>query len=708
MFHYTKDDDKIVTISMDMQGRSANVINEEFGKLFVDTLEKLEADKNDIAGVVLTSSKSTFFAGADIDNLYKQTDAKAIFEMCEQLKAQFRRLETFGKPVVAALNGAALGGGLELALACHYRVALNNPKAQFGLPEVGLGLLPGGGGIVRLTRMIGLQPSLPLLTEGKRLKVKEALSNGLINEIAETPEEMIAKAKAWIKANPKAINPWDDKSFKIPGGDAKNPKVASMIPIVPAMTKKKTHGNYPAVEAIINTAVEGSVVDFETACRIESRYFTSLATGQVSKNMITAFWYNLNAINAGGSRPKGFEKYTTKKVGVLGAGMMGAGIAYVSALSGMEVVLKDVTVEAAEKGKSYSEGILKKRVSKGKMSKEKADEVLARIKTTDQPEFDGCDLIIEAVFEDRDLKAKVTKEAEATMLSEGTFASNTSTLPITGLAKASSRPKQFIGLHFFSPVDKMPLVEIICGAETDDATLAKAFDYVLQIKKTPIVVNDARGFYTSRVFSTYVMEGIALLGEGQHPRVIENAGLKAGMPVGPLALTDEVSLKLMDHIRQQTEKDLLAEGKELPKHPALPVTAKMLELNRPGKAAGAGFYEYPQGGTKYLWPELTTIFPQKDELPQQEMIDRMLFVQAIDTVKCVEEGVLRSVADANIGSIFGWGFSPFNGGTLQFINGYGLQKFVERADELAKKYGERFQVPQLLRDKAAKGELFID
>ncbi len=708
MFHYEKDNDNIVTVTMDMQGRSANVINEEFGKLWLEMIDRLEKEKAEIAGVVLTSAKSTFFAGADIDNLYKQTDAKLIFEMCEGLKHQLRRLETLGKPVVAALNGAALGGGLEIALACHYRVALNNPKTQFGLPEVGLGLLPGGGGIVRLTRMIGLQPALPLLTEGKRLKVKDALSNGLINEIADTPEDMIVKAKTWIKANPKAINPWDDKGFKFPGGDARNPKVATMIPIVPAMTKKKTHGNYPAVEAIINTAVEGSVVDFETACRIESRYFTSLAVGQVSKNMITAFWYNLNAINAGGSRPKGFDKYTTKKVGVLGAGMMGAGIAYVTALSGMEVVLKDVSVEAAEKGKSYSEGLLKKSVSKGKMTKEKAEEVLARIKATDKPEFEGCDLIIEAVFEDRALKAKVTQEAEAAMLSDGTFASNTSTLPITGLAEASARPKQFIGLHFFSPVDKMPLVEIICGKETDDATLAKAFDYVLQIKKTPIVVNDSRGFYTSRVFSTYVMEGIAMLGEGQHPKSIENAGLKAGMPVGPLALTDEVSMKLMDHIRKQTEKDLAAEGKTAPHHPGFAVCEKLLAANRPGKAAGAGFYEYPQGGTKYLWPELTNLFPQQTPLEQQEMIDRMLIVQALDTVRCLEEGVLRSVADANIGSIFGWGFSPFNGGTLQYINGVGLKKVIEKAKVLEAKYGERFAVPKLLQDKADKGELFVD
>lgn len=708
MFHYTKDNDNIVTITMDMQGRSANVINAEFGKLWLEMIERLEKEKAEIVGVILTSAKSTFFAGADIDNLYKQTNAQEIFDMCEGLKKQLRRLETLGRPVVAALNGTALGGGFEIALACHYRIALNNPKAIFGLPEVGLGLLPGGGGIIRLTRMIGLQPALPFLTEGKKLKVKDALSNGLINAIAETPEEMMEKAKEWIKANPKAINPWDDKAFKFPGGDARNPKVATMIPIVPAMTKKKTYGNYPAVEAIINTAVEGSVVDFETATRIESRYFTSLAVGQVSKNMISAFWYNLNAINAGGSRPKGYDKYTTKKVGVLGAGMMGAGIAYVSAVAGMEVVLKDISMEAAEKGKAYSEGLLKKSVSKGKMSKEKAEEILNRIKATDKPEFENCDLIIEAVFEDRALKAKVTQEAESAMLSDGTFASNTSTLPITGLAKASARPKQYIGLHFFSPVDKMPLVEIICGAETDDATLAKAFDYVLQIKKTPIVVNDSRGFYTSRVFSTYVMEGIAMLGEGQHPKSIENAGMKAGMPVGPLALTDEVSMKLMDHIRKQTEKDLAAEGKTAPHHPGFAVCEQLLAVNRAGKAAGAGFYEYPQGGTKYLWPELTSMFPQNAPLSQTEMVDRLLIVQALDTVRCLEEGVLRSVADANIGSIFGWGFSPFNGGTLQYINGMGLKKFIEKAKALEAKHGDRFSIPNLLQQKADKGELFVD
>jgi 3-hydroxyacyl-CoA dehydrogenase/enoyl-CoA hydratase/3-hydroxybutyryl-CoA epimerase len=477
MFHYNKDAENIVTITMDMQGRSANVLNDEFGTLFRDTLSKLEADKANIAGIIITSAKSTFLAGADIDQLYTLTDPKSIFEMCETLKAGFRRLETIGKPVVAALNGAALGGGYELALSCHRRIALNNPKAQFGLPEVGLGLLPGGGGVIRLSRMLGLQNSLPFLTEGKRLKPADALKNGLIDELANSPEEMMEKAKTWIKANPKAINPWDDKGFKIPGGDPRNPKVAQMLPIVPAMTKKKTFGNYPAVEAIIATAVEGALVDFDTACRIESRYFTSLATGKVSKNMITAFWYNLNSINAGGSRPKGVPPQTTKKLGVLGAGMMGSGIAYVSAISGMEVILKDSTVEKAEFGKSYSEKLLKKRVQQGKMTQDKMNEVLNRITATADPNaVAGCDLIIEAVFEDRQIKATVTKESEAVMDATGVYASNTSTLPITGLAEASVRPDKFIGIHFFSPVDKMPFVEIIMGEKTSDETLAKAFD----------------------------------------------------------------------------------------------------------------------------------------------------------------------------------------------------------------------------------------
>jgi 3-hydroxyacyl-CoA dehydrogenase/enoyl-CoA hydratase/3-hydroxybutyryl-CoA epimerase len=473
------------------------------------------------------------------------------------------------------------------------------------------------------------------------------------------------------------------------------------------MLAKKTYNNYPAPLAIMAAAIEGAMVDFETATRIESRYFAGLATGKVAKNMISVFWKQLNELNAGKSRPAVAEKFSFKKVGVLGAGMMGSGIAYACAMSGLEVVLKDVSQEGADKGKAYSENLLKKRVSKGKSTKEKADEILNRIKATaDANDLAGCDLIIEAVFENRELKAKVTAEAEAVMDATGVFASNTSTLPITGLAEKSSRPKQFVGLHFFSPADRMPLVEIIIGKETSDETLARAFDFVKQIKKTPIVVNDSRGFYTSRVFATYVLEGIALLEEGNHPRAIEAAGLQAGMPVGPLALTDEVSLSLIAHIRTQTNLDLAAEGKSIPNHSAYKVIDKMIALGREGKAKGAGFYEYPKekDAKKYLWSGLLENFPNTLDLFERDMIDRMLFIQSLETVRCFDENVLLTVPDANIGSIFGWGFAPFKGGTLQYINDYGVKAFVARAKELEAKYGERFAVPASLEKMAAEGK----
>jgi 3-hydroxyacyl-CoA dehydrogenase/enoyl-CoA hydratase/3-hydroxybutyryl-CoA epimerase len=594
MINYSKDSDNIVTLTLDNPNRSANLINIAFGEKFREVLAQLQAD-TDIRGIIITSAKDTFMAGADIDELFAESDAQSFFDRGQELKAGFRYLETQGKPVVAAMNGTALGGGFELCLAAHRRIAIDNPKTQIGLPEVTLGLLPGGGGVVRMVRLIGLQPSLPFLTEGKKVSPKEALSNGLIHELATDKEDLMAKAKAFILENKTAKQPWDQDGYKMPGGTPLSPKVAQMLPIAPAMLAKKTYNNYPAPLAIMAVAIEGAVVDFETATRIESRYFAKLATGNVAKNMINVFWKQLNGLNAGGSRPKIEQKFSFKKVGVLGAGMMGSGIAYACAMSGLEVVLKDVSQEGADKGKAYSENLLKKRVSKGKSTKEKADEILNRIKASaDANDLAGCDLIIEAVFENRELKAKVTAEAEAVMDATGVFASNTSTLPITGLAEKSSRPKQFVGLHFFSPADKMPLVEIIIGKETSDETLARAFDFVKQIKKTPIVVNDSRGFYTSRVFATYVLEGIALLEEGNHPRAIEAAGLKAGMPVGPLALTDEVSLSLFAHIRTQTNLDLAAEGKAIPQHAAYRVVDKMLAIGREGKAKGGRLLRVPK------------------------------------------------------------------------------------------------------------------
>jgi len=516
----------------------------------------------------------------------------------------------------------------------------------------------------------------------------------------------MAKAKAWILANPKAKQPWDQPGYRMPGGNAQHPKVVQMLAIAPAMLRKQTYGNYPAPEAIMRTAVLGSTLDFDTASRLESRAFTEVATSQVARNMINAFWFQLNQINKGASRPD-LPPTETNKVGILGAGMMGHGIAYVTAWAGMDVVLKDVSLEKAEEGKAKIEALAQKGASRGRMKAEEKEALLSRIVATgDAADLQGCDLIIEAVFEDRNLKARVTAEAEAQIEETAVFASNTSTLPITGLAEASARPSNFIGLHFFSPVERMKLVEIIIGGQTSAETLAKAFDYVLKIRKTPIVVNDSRGFYTSRVFGTYVNEGMALLAEGQQPRAIETAGLKAGMPVGPLAVSDEVSLSLMVHIRQQTAKDLAAAGQPIPEHPAFAVVDKMVAAGRSGKAHGAGFYEYPANGKKHLWPGLQEMFPGNGRLPQEEMIERMMFAQVLETVRCYEEEVMTSIADANIGSIFGWGFAPFKGGTLQYINDYGVTAFVERSRKLAQQYGKRFEPPQLLIDMAAAGQHF--
>jgi 3-hydroxyacyl-CoA dehydrogenase/enoyl-CoA hydratase/3-hydroxybutyryl-CoA epimerase len=474
------------------------------------------------------------------------------------------------------------------------------------------------------------------------------------------------------------------------------------------MIRQETRGNYPAPIAILSALVEGAQVDFDTACRIESRYFAKVAAGQVSKNMITAFWTQLNQIKKGVSRPQSVLPQETRKVGVLGAGMMGHGIAYVAARAGMDVVLVDVSQETAAAGKNKIAAIMEAQVSRGRLSQDDMTTTLGRIlPTPDYNQLTGCDLIIEAVFENRDVKAKVTRAAEAVMLPDGVFASNTSTLPITSLAKASIRPNQFVGIHFFSPVHKMKLVELIVGEQTSDETLAKAFDFVLAIGKIPIVVNDSRGFYTSRVFSTWTNEAMAMLAEGQHPQAVEMAGLQAGMPVGPLAVLDEVSLALFAHIRDQTVADLAVEGKTYRPHPGEVVLDKMVALGRSGRAGGAGFYAY-NGRSKHLWPQLAELFMNgQPQLPQQEMIDRLLYIQSIETVRCLEEGVLRSVADANLGSIFGWGFAPCHGGTLQFINACGLDNFIARAQALADKYGERFSPPALLLAMAEKGEQFV-
>lgn len=709
-FSAEKDADGIVVLTIDQADRKMNVLGEGFNDAYRQLADSFTADES-AKGLIITSGKDTFVVGADIDSMSQVSTAQQAFELVEDMKASLRKLETCGKPIVAAMTGTALGGGLELALACHYRLAIDSPKTKLGLPEVKIGLLPGGGGTQRLLRLVGIQKALELMTQGKELRPQPALDIGLIDAVASDKDDMIAQAKTWIKANPNVQQPWDKRGFKIPGGDSMSPKLGQVWAIAPAMAYQKSHGNYPAINHIMSCVFEGSLLDIDSALQVESRYFAACAISPEAHNMINTLWLQLNKIKKGQSRPEGFERYETKKVGILGAGMMGAGIAYVTAKAGMEVVLLDRDIESADKGKDYSVKILDKAIGRGRSTPEKKQALLDKIKTTvSYDDLEGCDLVIEAVFENREIKAACTRQSEAVIPKSAVYASNTSTLPITSLAEVSERPNQFIGLHFFSPVDKMPLVEIIMGEKTDDETLAKAFDYVLQIGKTPIVVNDSRGFYTSRVFATYVTEGIAMLGEGVHPRTIEVAGMKAGMPMPPLALQDEVSLSLVMHITDQTNKDLAAEGKPPINHPSYKVLEVVgREHKREGKKAGKGFYDYPENGEKKLWPELTNLFPPKQNQPQmQELVDRLLFIQANESAKCYEENVVRSVSDTNIGSIFGWGFAPNQGGTLQFINSMGAEKFVARSRELAEKYGERFEPANIVVEMAQKGEEFTD
>ena len=702
------DADGIATATINSPGRSMNVLDDDLAAPLAALVERLATDAS-IKGLILASGKKDFLAGADVDRLRALETAQQAFDESMRFKKLLRAMELGGKPVVAAINGKCLGGGLEIAMACHHRIVLDDGKARLGLPEVKLGLLPGGGGTQRLPRLVGMQQALQWMGEGSDVRAAQALKTGLVGELATSADELHAKARAWILANPSPKQPWDVPKFRYPGGDSRSPAAAQLFSIAPSMVSAKSQGNYPAVTHILSCVFEGGVVGFDAALEIESRYFAACVVSQESRNMIGTLWYQLQAIEKGASRPAGFEPRLVKRLGILGAGMMGAGIAYVAARAGIEVKLLDTSPDTAVRGRLYSQDLLDKAVRKGQATPEQRDATLARITPTVQFEdLAGCDLVVEAVFEDRAIKAEVTRRAEAQLAHEAVFASNTSTLPITSLAQASVRATQFIGLHFFSPVDKMPLVEIIMGKQTDDATLALAFDFVRQIGKTPIVVNDSRGFYTSRVFATYVMEGLAMLKEGVHPRHIEAAGLQAGMPMPPLALQDEVSLTLALHVADQTRKDLAAEGETYVEHPGESVLRQMCELGRIGRKANLGFYDWTDAG-RSLWPGLAEMFPGSAQQPsQRELIDRLLFVQANEAARCVEEGVLRSVADANIGSIFGWGFAPFQGGALQFINAMGARRFVARARELAQAHGVRFEPAHVVVNLAERDGVFED
>ncbi|UCH17328.1 MAG: enoyl-CoA hydratase/isomerase family protein [Burkholderiales bacterium] len=702
--------DGIAVASMDLPGRPMNVVGDALMSGIGQATDAL-ADAT-VKGLILTSSKADFCAGGDLDAISQWTRPEQAFDVTMAMKAVLRRLETQGKPVVAAINGHALGGGLEIALACHARFVIDDPKLRIGQPEVKLGLLPGGGGTVRLSRLLGIQQTLKIIGEGNDLTPREAKAMGLVTDLAADRAELLAKARAWIAASPKAQQPWDAPKFRFPGGDSRSPAALQLLAIAPSIASARSWGNYPAVQHIMSAVFEGGLLDFDAACEVESRYFAACAMSQQSRNLIAAMWYQLNAVRKGASRPAGIAASKVGKLGILGAGMMGSGIAYVSARAGIDVVLLDTTRDAAERGKAHAQALLDKAVAKGRVSSKARDGVLSRIApTTRYEDLAGCELVIEAVFEDRAVKADVTKRAEAVIPAQALLASNTSTLPITNLARASVRPANFLGLHFFSPVGKMPLVEIIVGAQTSDEALARGFDFVLQIGKTPIVVNDSRGFYTSRVFATYVMEGIAMLAEGVHPRSIEVAGLQAGMPMPPLALQDEVSLSLALHVVEQTRKDMAVEGQTYREHPAIAVIRKLCEIGRVGKKAGKGFYDWPgeSSGEKRLWPGLAQYWPPAAQQPEQrELIDRLRFAQANEAARCYEEGVVRSVADANVGSILGWGFAPFQGGALQFINAMGVRRFVERSRELAERFGARFAPATIVVRQAEAGSAFAD
>ena len=717
--HHDLDADGLLTLTIDLPGQSMNVINADFTSDLAAAIATIKADAT-IKGVVITSGKASgFMAGADLKGMgglvggsggESKSRMATLFENVYRLNKLFRDLETCGKPVAAAINGLALGGGLELALACHYRVCADNPKIALGLPEVLVGLFPGAGGTQRLPRLMGVQPALMYLTQGKTMSPQEALGFKLVNELAPAGE-VVARAKAWALANPKAVAPWDEKGFKFPGGvGAFNPGFAQTFMGATAMTAKATNHNMNAPIAMLSAVYEGSQLPIDTALRVESKYLAKVVADPQAGNMIRSLFVSKQAAEKGARRPANLAPMPAKKIAMLGAGLMGAGVAMVAAQAGIEVVLLDRDLAAAEKGKAYTA----ERLAKKRTDPAKAEAVLARIHpTADYADLAGCALIIEAVFEDRGIKAEVTKRVEAVVGADTIFGSNTSTLPITGLATAWSKPANFIGIHFFSPVEKMPLVEIIVGRDTGPEAIAKALDFVAAIRKTPIVVNDSRGFYTSRCFGTYIQEGLALLSEGVAPALIENIGRHMGMPVGPLAVNDEVGLDLSLKVAKQTRADL---GDAYKPSASEAVIEEMNALGRLGRKNGKGFYVYPDdGGKKYLWPELSATVATPGEhsdathairATPEAVRERLLYRQLVECARCFAEGVLETPEDGDLGAIFGWGFAPFTGGPFSHMDTLGIANVVAILDGLTQRHGERFTPPQLLRDMAAAGETF--
>lgn len=702
LFEFVVGEDGIAIFTINQVNNPTNLFSTAFINAYLEVAKEAIADEN-IAGVIVTSGRSMFMPGADLRELKTMGgDPAGQLEGILQMHTAFRELETAGKPFVAAINGTAMGGGLELCLACHHRIVLNNIKIKLGFPESKVGLLPGGGGTVKAPYLLGIQNALMYLLQGLEVRPPKALKDGLIDELAENQEELIAKAKDWIENNPKPIQPWDNKKHRIPGGNIWTPNGMQVMMGAAGNLTKMTHGNYPAQRYILKVVHDGLQVPVDRALEIEARYFIKLLDSKEAKNMIRTGFMGIQAAKKGKARPKDEPKYEIKKLGILGAGMMGAGIAYVSAKAGMEVVLKDVTVEGAEKGKAYSTKLLDKAIKRGRSTEEKKQTLLSRITPTDDPSaMEGCDLVIEAVFEDPTLKDKVTKETEAVLAEDKVYASNTSTIPITLLAKSSRRPEQFIGIHFFSPVDKMPLVEIIVGEKTEAKAIAAAVDYTVAIGKVPIVVNDSRGFYTSRCFGTFASEGIFMLEEGVPATMVENVARAKGMPVGPLAVTDEVTLTLGMHVYESDPSPNKA-----PYQTRMYNIQKNLVENheRKGKKWGKGFYDYPEGGKKKLWPGLKELYNSNvDTLDKETVGKRILHRQALEAYRCLEEGVLRSTTDGDIGSVLGWGFPIYTGGALSYIDFVGMDQFIQDCDAFAEAFGPRWAVPDSLRAMAAAG-----
>ena len=705
MIRYEKDTNNIVTLTLDMDGSPQNLIMHDIGKSFLPVLEHLKREKaaGVLRGVIITSAKKGFLVGGDLDFYFNAQKPDEVFETSQKITQFFRDLESPGVPVVAAINGTALGPGFGLALACHHRIVLDKNDTKLGLPETSLGMMPGGGEIIRLMWLLGLEKAYHVVCDGHYYTPKEALAAGVIDDLARDENDMMDKAREWLLEQREGRRPWDTEGEQIPDGSIRNAKVGETIRRLTAAQFKKTRHVYPAYEAVLSTLVEGSRVDFNTACRIQSRYFTQLLMTKQAKNMTRAFWYDLNAVKQGIMRPKGYGKFRPKKVGVIGSGLMGSGIAYTCAKAGLQVVLKDISRSVAEKGKDFTADKLRRLVESKELSQEDATATLNRITATERiEEFRECDIIIEAVFENQQLKSRVIKEAEAVLDPFCVIASNTSSIPITKMGKTTARPANFCGLRFFRPVDDEPLVEIVKGDATSDETIARAFDFIKQINKLPIIVKDSWGFFSGRVRNTYILEGITMLQEGYPAALIENLGLQAGMKIGPLEWADELSLDLVNEYERQAAE---LYGPKYTRHPAAATLEMFIADGRHGRELMKGFYEYQHDGTKSLWEGLNrSVCPS--QYSREEMTERLMFVQVLEALWCLQEGVIGSVAEANLGSIMGWGFPSTCGGVLTFVNDYGIENFIKRCTEYEKLHGQRFKLPKILKKMAEKAEKF--